>query len=78
MASHLGPIGDFKDIELDGYLVDALIQLWDSSCLSFRIKNKEMTVIIEEVAGLLNLSAHGTAMTFPFALSRLGFVTSLG
>ena len=27
VASHLGPIGNFKDIESDGYLVEALVQL---------------------------------------------------
>mgnify|MGYP004712091669 CR=1 FL=1 len=27
VASYLGPIGAFKDIESDGYLVDALVQL---------------------------------------------------
>ena len=68
---HLGPIRDFKDIESDGYLMEALEQLWDPCCLAFRIGNREMIVTIEEVAGLLNLSVYGTVVIFPFASGKI-------
>ena len=42
VASYFGPIGNFKDIESDGYLVEVLIQLSDSNCSTFKIGNKEM------------------------------------
>ncbi|XP_071925881.1 serine/threonine-protein phosphatase 7 long form homolog [Coffea arabica] len=73
VASYLGPIGDFKDIESDGYLVEALIQLWDPDGSTFRIGSKELTPTIEEVAGLLNLSVKGTAVIFPIASGKVEF-----
>ena len=73
VASHLGPIGDFKDIKSDGYLVEALIHLWDPSCSVFKLGKKEMTATIEEVFGLLNLPTHGTAVIFPFASNKIEF-----
>ena len=62
VASHLGSIGDFKDIKLDSYFVEVLVHLWDPICSAFRLGKKEMTVTIEEVSGLLNLSNHGTTV----------------
>ena len=73
VASHLGPIGDFKDIKSNGYLVEALVHLWDPICSVFRLGKKEMTVTIEEVSGLLNLPIHGTAVIFPFVSNKAEF-----
>ena len=78
VASHLGPIGDFKDIKSDGYLVEALTHLWDPRCSAFKLGKKEMTVTIEEVSGLLNLSTHGTAVIFPFVSNKTEFYRFTG
>ena len=73
VSSHLGPIGDLKDVQSDGYLVEALVHLWDPSCSTFRIGNREMTVTFEEVVGLLNLSVRGTVVIFPFTSGKAKF-----
>ena len=78
VASYLELIIDFKDIESDGYLVDALIQLWNPNCSTFRIGNKEMTLTIEEVASLLNLSVNGTRMKFSVTSNRTEFCHFIG
>ena len=78
MASYLEPIGDFKDIESDGYLVEVLIHLWDPSYSIFRIENSEMTVTIEEIAALLNLLVHVTTVIFPFASGKAEFCHLIG
>ena len=73
VASRLEPIGDFKDIKSGGYLVEALVHLWDPICSTFRLGKKEITITIEEVAGLLNLSIQGTVVIFPFVSNKTEF-----
>ena len=55
------------------YLVETLVQLWDPSYSAFRIGNREMTVTIEDVAGLLNLFGHSTTVIFTLASGKAKF-----
>ncbi|CDP17712.1 unnamed protein product [Coffea canephora] len=73
VAARLGHIGDFKDIKSDGYLVEALVHLWDPICSAFRLGKREMTITIEEIAGFLNLLIQGTAVIFPLVSNKVEF-----
>ncbi|CDP18468.1 unnamed protein product [Coffea canephora] len=73
VAEYFGPIGDFKEIKSNGYLVEALVHLWDPECSAFRIDNRQMTITLEEVAGLLSLPIHRTALVFPSAPDKAEF-----
>ena len=78
VSTRLGPIGDFKDIKSDGYLVEALVHLWDPICSTFRLGKEEMTITIEEIAGFLNLPVQGTAVIFPLASDKVEFCRFTG
>ena len=78
VAQFLGPIGDFKQIKSNNYLVEALVHLWDPECTAFRIGNRQMTITLEEVAGLLGLPTRGTALVFPFASDKAEFCQIIG
>ena len=78
VAQHLGPIGDLKEIKPNGYLVEALVHLWDPECSAFRVGNKHMTVTLEEIAGLFNLPLHGTALIFPYVSDKIEFCKIIG
>ena len=78
VASQLEPIGDLKNKQSNGYLVEVLVQLWDPSCSAFRIKNREITVTIEEVAGLLNLLVLTTVVIFLFVSDKIEFCHFIG
>ncbi|XP_071927847.1 protein MAIN-LIKE 1-like [Coffea arabica] len=78
IADRLGHIGDFKDIKSDGYLVEALVHLWDPTCSSFRVGKREMTITIEEVAGFLNLPIQGTAVVLPLVSNKVEFCRFTG
>ena len=78
VAQYLGPIGDFKEIKPNGYLVEALVHLWDPECSAFRIGNRQMIITLEEVAGLLKLLMHGTALVFPTTSDKVEFCKIIG
>ena len=78
VAARLGPVGDFKDIKSDGYLVEALVHLWDSTCSAFRLGEKEMTITIEEVVRFLNLPIQGAAVIFPLVSNKAEFCRFTG
>ena len=78
VAAQLGHIGDFKDIKSDGYLVEALVHLWDPTCSAFRLGKREMTITIEEVVGFLNLPIQGTAVIFPLVSNKAEFCRFTG
>nr|XP_027101279.1 uncharacterized protein LOC113720813 [Coffea arabica]XP_027101280.1 uncharacterized protein LOC113720813 [Coffea arabica] len=78
IADRLGHIGDFKNIKSDGYLVEALVHLWDPTCSAFRFGKREMTITIEEVAGFLNLPIQGTAVVLPLASNKVKFCRFTG
>jgi hypothetical protein len=78
VAHFLVPIGDFKNVESDGYLVEALVHLWDPKCSAFRIGDYEITITVEEVAGLLNLLIRERLVRFPSTSSKAYFCTFTG
>ncbi|XP_061369743.1 protein MAIN-LIKE 2-like [Gastrolobium bilobum] len=52
-------------IQIDTTLISALVERWRSETHTFRMTQGEMTIILQDVAGILGLPTDGQAVTGP-------------
>ena len=58
------PVLEYRSFAMDGHLVRALIERWNSDTKSFKIGRREVPLSLYDVALITGLPAHGKPMLF--------------
>ena len=74
----LGRLADLGDIPVDKALIDALVHMWDRKASVFRFGNCELTLTLEEIAGLLGIPLKDRGALIPSMGNRRTFCALLG